>query len=184
MEQLGSHWKDIREICTFQNPSKEIKFHSKCTRITGTLHEYQYTIMIISRSIHLRIRGVSDKFVVKIKTHILCSISFFFRKSCHLWYNVEKYCRAGQATADNLAHALCMLDTYGYRHTLRKCNTFCFSTATIVARTRLNVTLYVHCLSCLFHDVVSITAYMSLKGKMNEKLWIDLELILNGFRRQ
>jgi len=28
---------------------------------------------------------------------------------------------------------------------LRICNTYCFSTATIVARTRLNVTLHVHC---------------------------------------
>jgi len=26
-----------------------------------------------------------------------------------------------------------------------------FSTATVVALTRLNVTLYVHCLSCLFY---------------------------------
>jgi len=25
--------------------------------------------------------------------------------------NVEKYCRAGQATDDNMAHAHCMLDT-------------------------------------------------------------------------
>ena len=35
-----------------------------------------------------------------------------------------------------------------YRSTLRIRNTFCFSTATMVARTRLNVMLYVHCLSC------------------------------------
>ena len=34
-------------------------------------------------------------------------------------------------------------------HTLRICNTHCFSTATMVVRTRLDVTLYVHCLSCL-----------------------------------
>jgi hypothetical protein len=25
--------------------------------------------------------------------------------------NVQKYCRAGQATVDNMAHAHCMLDT-------------------------------------------------------------------------
>jgi len=30
----------------------------------------------------------------------------------------------------------------------RLCNTICVYTATMVARTRLNVTLYVHCLSC------------------------------------
>ena len=29
---------------------------------------------------------------------------------------VEKYCRAGQATDDNTAHALWMLDNQGYRH--------------------------------------------------------------------
>ena len=28
------------------------------------------------------------------------------------------------------------------------CNTYCFSTATMAARRRLNVTLYIHCLSC------------------------------------
>jgi hypothetical protein len=35
-------------------------------------------------------------------------------------------------------------------HKFRLCNTHCFSTATFVARTRLKVTLYVHCLSCLY----------------------------------
>jgi len=45
-----------------------------------------------------------------------------------------------------MAHAHCMLDTKGYKHTLRICNTYCFSAATTVARTRLNVTLHVHCL--------------------------------------
>jgi hypothetical protein len=39
--------------------------------------------------------------VEDIKTHILCSITFF-RKSCRLWANVKKYCRAGQATGDNI----------------------------------------------------------------------------------
>jgi len=40
----------------------------------------------------------------KIKTHILCSITLF-RKSCCLWDNVENYCRAGQTTDENMAHA-------------------------------------------------------------------------------
>ena len=44
------------------------------------------------------------KFVEEIKTHILFSV-FFFRKSCRLWDNVEKYCRLEQATDDNMAHA-------------------------------------------------------------------------------
>jgi hypothetical protein len=45
--------------------------------ITDTLHEDQYTVLIISRSFPLRIRNVSDKFVEKIKTRILCSLTFF-----------------------------------------------------------------------------------------------------------
>jgi len=35
-----------------------------------------------------------------------------------------------------------MLNNLGYRHTLRMCNTYCFSTATMVTLTRLSVTLY------------------------------------------
>jgi hypothetical protein len=50
--------------------------------------------------------------VENIKTQILCSITFF-RKSRRLWDNVEKYCKAGQATDDNTAHAHCMMDTLG-----------------------------------------------------------------------
>jgi len=30
---------------------------------------------------------------------------------------MEKYCRAGQATDDNMAHAHCMLDNYDYTQT-------------------------------------------------------------------
>jgi len=49
------------------------------------------------------------KVVENIKTHILYSVTFF-RKSYRLWDNVEKYCRAGQATDGNMAHAHCMVD--------------------------------------------------------------------------
>ena len=40
-----------------------------------------------------------------------------------------------------MAHAHCMPDTYGYKHTLRICTTYRFSIATVVERTRRNVTL-------------------------------------------
>jgi hypothetical protein len=66
------------------------------------------------------------KVVEKIKTHILRPVTFFFlRKSCRLWDTVEKYCRAGEATDDNMVHEHCVLDTQGYKHTLRICNA-CF----------------------------------------------------------
>jgi hypothetical protein len=53
-----------------------------------------------------------------------------------------------QATDDNMAHALSMLDTSGYKNTLRICNIYCVSTATVVKLKRLIVTLNVHWLSC------------------------------------
>jgi len=88
-----------------------------------------------------RMRNVSDKGVQKIKTHTLCSITFFFRKSCLLW---EKCCTARQATDGSRAHAHCVLDTSFYKHTIRIRNTNCFSPATMVARKRLNVKVQVH----------------------------------------
>ena len=39
------------------------------------------------------------KVVEKIKTHFVFNNFFFFRKSCRLWNNVEKYCRAGRQCA-------------------------------------------------------------------------------------
>jgi len=60
-------------------------------------------------------------------------------------------CRAGQATDDNMAHTRCILDTYVHKHTLRICDTFCFSTATLVTRRLLNVTLHVQHVGCLVY---------------------------------
>ena len=41
--------------------------------------------------------------VDKIKTHVVFNNCFW--NSCHLWYNMEKYCRAREATDDSMAHA-------------------------------------------------------------------------------
>ena len=70
------------------------------------------------------------------------------RVSCCCWW-WWWYCTAGEATDKNMAPAHCILDTCSYRHALKICNTSCSSIATIASGTRLNVTSYVHCLSCL-----------------------------------
>jgi len=46
---------------TWVNLSIKSKLHYNLTRITGTLHAGRYTFIIISRSVLLRMRNVSDK---------------------------------------------------------------------------------------------------------------------------
>jgi hypothetical protein len=109
----------------------------------STVHQDQHIFLTISRSVILRMRNVSDKCCTENK-HTHFRSTNYFRKSCHLADNVEKYGWAGQPTADNMAHAHFTLGTLGYKNTLSVCNTYCCSTATKVARTRLNVTLHLH----------------------------------------
>jgi hypothetical protein len=66
-----------------------------------------------------------------------------FPKTCHLWDNVAKYGRAGQATDNNIIRLMpfaCWKTKATNKHTIR--NNYCFSTTTMVTRKRLNVTLY------------------------------------------
>jgi hypothetical protein len=51
--------------------------------MAGTVHEDQYTAMIIWRLIFLGMRNVLDKFAEQIKTHVLY-YEFIFGRSCHL----------------------------------------------------------------------------------------------------
>jgi len=50
------------------------------------------------------------KFVDKIKTRTLFPIRYLFENRAVCEIMCRKYCRAGQATDDNMAHPLCMLD--------------------------------------------------------------------------
>jgi len=84
--------------------------------------------------------------VNKTSKHIVCSITFFVR----LWDNVEKYCRTGQATDENIIRRMriaCWLTKDKYRHKLKIRNTYCFFMATADTREHVNVMLYAHCLS-------------------------------------
>ena len=83
-------------------------------------------------------------FIEKIEINILCSINFYFRRSCRLWENVGKYSRAGQVTYDNTAHAHCTLHTYDSKYTF---HTICYSITTMAVRKSVKVLLYVRFLS-------------------------------------
>jgi hypothetical protein len=74
----------------FENLSRKFKFRWNLKRLTGTVHEDRYIFLIISRTIHLRIKKFQTKVVEKIKTHILCSVTFFETRSVYeeMWKNV------------------------------------------------------------------------------------------------
>ena len=149
------------------------------TRIKGTLHEDRYTFSISPSFIYLFLGWIIFQTDVaeKLETHILCSrICFLFRKSCSLWDNVGK-CRVRQATDDNMAHAHCMLDNWGYKCTHRLCNSHCFSTTTMVTRTPLSVTIYLtfpvfnsHMFHLTLPSVTDMLWWIPSK-KHNYKLW-------------
>ena len=134
------------------NVSKEFRFHQNLTSVTDTLHEDLYHIYFnISLNPYWIWEMLQTKPIEKIKTHISCSVTFFAQKLCHLWDNVaKKYGRANQATDDNMIRRM-RFACWGYRHRLRICYTYCFSTIKVVTRTRLiSCLVNVLCTSCFF----------------------------------
>jgi len=79
----------------------------------------------------------------KVETHILRSTNFIIRKLCRLSDNVEKFVQPDRSH-DNVAPAHYMLGPYGYKHILRICNNYCFSTITTVVRKGLIVMSHVN----------------------------------------
>jgi hypothetical protein len=106
----------------------------------GTLREDLYTFIKICRWILLRVRNVSDRSCRENQsTRISCSLNFS-RKSYRIWNDGKIWWSLrGRRWQYNTAHARCLLDNHG--HILKICNTYCFSTGTVVKRKRLSVTL-------------------------------------------
>jgi hypothetical protein len=101
--------------------------------------------------------------------HFVFSTFFPPRKSCRLCH-VKKYCRAGQATDDNMAHARCMLDTKGYKYTHSGCEILIVLPTQLWLHERASMLRYTH-IACLdkmnlFMILVSVhrhsCRYMSL----------------------
>jgi hypothetical protein len=130
--------------------------------MTYSWHENQHTICIIYHSFVLIIRNVSERSSVRNKTHLMFGKFFFENRVVHeiMWKNIIQQqmtvwrmriaCWIKKATQTN-THTISLspsLSLYIYI-SLRTCNKYCLSTATMVAWTRLNVSLSVHCLSCL-----------------------------------
>jgi hypothetical protein len=144
MEQLGSHWTNFYKILylsIFRKTIGNLQVSSKSDKNNANFTWRPIYIFSYLANFFLEWEMFQTKIVEKIKTQNLRLITFFiFRKSYRLWDNMEEYWREGQATDDNTVHALCMLDTKDYKHALRICNSYCVSTTTVLARTRLDVT--------------------------------------------
>jgi len=99
--------------------------------------------MIISRLILLRMRNISDRICRENKNTL--HVKIFLSNIAPLLNNGEKYCRAGQATDDNIIWrmGLCCINTA--RTQTKKCNTY---STTIVKRPCLNISLLGYCPSC------------------------------------
>ena len=139
------------------------------TRIKVTVHEDQYTLLIIPHSFLLRMRNVSNKRCTKNKkTHFVFSKFFFENLNIYekIWKNIVE-------GADHVTIWPYTLHI-GYQRLQIHKHTSCvlivaFSTATMVARTRLNITLYVHCQSVCYclRETTRIMSIMNVYLLMN-----------------
>ena len=125
----------------------------------GTLHENKYTFSIISRSLLLRMKNISDKVVEKLETHISFSVNYFFFENRSvfeiMWKNIVERGRS-QMTKWRM-HSACWIPKAENTHS---------NHVILIAfplqqrlqvhasrRSRFSVTSYVHCLSCLEPDI-------------------------------
>jgi hypothetical protein len=102
--------------------------------------------MIMSGLINFKMRNVSDRIVDKVKTHILFSIYFFFfLEKCSVYEKVWKnMLKPERPTDGNIIRRVCFACWITKAiHTLRICNSYCFSTVTIV-RERALILRYVY----------------------------------------
>jgi hypothetical protein len=121
MEQLGSHWTDFNKIwylSIFRKSVEKLPVSLKSDKNKGVLYMKTFVHVWYFAEFFLEWEMFQTKVVEKIKTRILCSITFF-RKSCRLWDNVEKYGTARQATDDNKTgsmHTACWISKATDRH--------------------------------------------------------------------
>ena len=123
-EQIFMKFEYFSKIC------REIKVSFKFDKKKGGGYfpwRPTYIYDNISLNSFLEWETFQTRAVQKITTHIVCLVTVsFFPKIVPFM----RHCREGQTTDDNMAHAQCILDNYGYKHTFIICITHCFSTTT------------------------------------------------------
>jgi len=132
----------------------------------GTLHEDLCTFLIISHSVLLRMRNVSDKSLRENQnTHFM--FSNFFQTSYSFWDNMENIVEPERPHMTVWCMCISCWIPKVQTHILIICNTYCLSTATIVAGMRLSVMLYIHCMSCFSeHKTWKFRTYTILEPEL------------------
>jgi hypothetical protein len=123
-------------------------FAKNLTRATATLHEYISIVIITSRQIVLGVRNFSDKIFRENQNtfYVQWLFCFFSPKIVPfliMWINIVEP-GTPQMTIWRMGIACWVTKA---TNTNPECNTYCFSTTTVVTRTRFIVTSYVHCLT-------------------------------------
>jgi len=130
----------------------------------------QCTFFIISRSVLVRKKNFSKRFVDKIKTHISFSI-IFFENRCVVEIRLKNIVEPNRPQmAIWCMRIACWIPKAKNTHSQYVTLT-AFSTATMVARTRLIVTLHVHCLFCY-------KVPKTLFSKLDTGIFIFLNILL------
>ena len=153
MEQLRSYCADFYEIWYLSMFQKSVE-KTQVSSISDKNNKYcTWRPMYICDNMLLNLSNNEKCFKQKlwrISKHILCSITPPPKKILHVWDNVERYCRARQATDGNImrhvhfaywivkateTHSDCIiLLAFAQQHWLCKCTSM--------------LRLHVHCLSC------------------------------------
>jgi hypothetical protein len=110
-----SYVQAIHSQCRFCKLEMLYMFRTFVSLLSG----HALYILIVSRSFLRRMRNASHESCRENQNAHFMFSNFLF---C-LCDNLEKYCGPGQATGDNMAHVHCILDTQGYKYTLRICST-------------------------------------------------------------
>ena len=133
------------------------EFDYNLTRITGTLNAGLCKFATIPRLGLLRMRNVSDKKLWRTSPPPR-NVPF-----TRTWNMAAPY--RPQKTIRRRKDAIGMPDNKGRNTDTHIFNTHCFSTATMVARTPLNITLYLQRLSCR-------TEICQERSLMNTNVWL------------
>jgi hypothetical protein len=149
MKELGSHCKDFHGIwylSIFLKSLEKIQVSLKSDENNGTLLEDQYTFLIISLSVFLRLRNVSKKCSENQNTHFM--FSNIFQTLCSLWNKVGKYCGAVFLNRRAAARYRALTSIIPGRERPEE-TTVCYKISLVQLITNLNVILYLS----IFHTI-------------------------------